>query len=571
MGTPSSGEADGPMHGAPNCSADCNGAVEGGYTTGLNIVPTEKLEAVSNTKYDYIVVGGGAGGIPLAAALAEDKSLRILLLERGASRDEHPETRMQSKWVDLAKTGAVELLRTESGVWSARGNVLGGGTAVNIGFWGHASPDNIKAEGWDAEAMQSAYAYLGARLSFPGTVGPVQELIQEAWQEVGVGSFNGVTPEHVPGVKTVMLTFNSDGVRHAADELLVGVKNVDIVTRALVSGVCFSDDDGDLTAIGVEFEGADGVPRHAHVIPAGGEVILCAGAVGTPQLLALSGIGPEPALRGLGITPRVNLPVGLNLADNPLVGLLIQLGDFPRERGLASVAGITGQHIHLAMVGEKAATGGIAWGIVPDLPPRLRTPETLAAMAAAVEALSPDDREQLTRAVLVLVKAYRVKSRGSVTLRSTDPRAQPAVDLAHFQHPDDVTDGIAAISVLRSILGSQTLNPWKCDTVPDALLRLVPGLAAIPPGQFPGALPFLPDEADAATWLKDKVVTCWHTHGTCRVGEVVDTWHRVKGVRALRVMDASVLRDCPGTSPMATIMALGRVLGLRMCAERPRR
>lgn len=166
---------------------------------------------------------------------------------------------------------------------------------------------------------------------------------------------------------------------------------------------------GDPIATGVAFTGADGALRHADVTPAGGEVILCAGTVGTPQLLALSGIGPEPSLRGLGITPRVNLPVGLNLADNPLHGLLIQLGDFPRERDLASVAGITGRHIHLAMVGEKVATGGIAWGIVPDLPPRLRTPEALAAMAAAVEALSADEREQLNRAVLVFVKVVIVR------------------------------------------------------------------------------------------------------------------------------------------------------------------
>lgn len=71
----------------------------GGYTSGLNIIPTENLDVVSNTKYDYIVVGGGAGGIPLAAALAEDRSLRILVLERGATRDEYPETRV-GDWIN---------------------------------------------------------------------------------------------------------------------------------------------------------------------------------------------------------------------------------------------------------------------------------------------------------------------------------------------------------------------------------------------------------------------------------------------------------------------------------------
>jgi hypothetical protein len=75
--------------------------------------------------------------------------------------------------------------------------VLSGGTAVNIGIWGHATAENIEEEGWDPEAMQSAYEHLDAQLAHPGIVGPVQEKVLEAWQEQGLGPNNGVTPEHI--------------------------------------------------------------------------------------------------------------------------------------------------------------------------------------------------------------------------------------------------------------------------------------------------------------------------------------------------------------------------------------
>jgi choline dehydrogenase-like flavoprotein len=169
------------------------------------------------------------------------------------------------------------------------------------------------------------------------------------------------------------------------------------------------------------------------------------------------------------------------------------------------------------------------------------------------------------------LQLYKVKSRGVLTVTSTDPTAQPAADFGYFQHPNDVADGIAGLKTLKAVLDSKTFAPMKVDTVPDVLLKFAPDLAAFPPGQYPGALPLIPDledESGAATWLKNTVCTCWHMHGTCRVGEVVDTEHRVKGVGALRIMDASVLRNTPGTNPMATIMAVGRVLGLRMRKER---
>jgi hypothetical protein len=75
--------------------------------------------------------------------------------------------------------------------------VLSGGTAVNIGVWGHATAENIKEEGWDPEAMKSAYEHLDARLAHPGIVGPVQEKVLEAGQEQGLGPNNGITPEHI--------------------------------------------------------------------------------------------------------------------------------------------------------------------------------------------------------------------------------------------------------------------------------------------------------------------------------------------------------------------------------------
>ncbi|GAQ78305.1 GMC oxidoreductase family [Klebsormidium nitens] len=539
------------------------------YSSGLNIVPASKLDLVSSTEYDYIIVGGGAGGCPLAAALAEEKSLRVLLLERGATRDQYPETKTIDGWYDLPSTDALQLTRTKDGVVFARANVLSGGTAVNIGVWGHASAAHIKEEGWDADAMRSAYEHLDARLSHPGLEGPFQDKMLEAFTEIGIKPNNGVTPEHLIGAKTIMRTWDKNNVRHPADELLVGVENVDIVTQALVSKIRFSGSDGTLRAVGVDFTSADGIPRSADVSPSGGEVILAAGTMGTPQLLMLSGIGPETELEKLGLTPRVSLPVGRNLADCPLNGIGIQTREAP-ERDVISVAGIQEDRIFFVSTGN-GEPGTTKWGLMPMVTPGLRTNETMKTTAAAIGALPEELRAEMGRSMGVFFKLYRVKTRGAITLDSTDPAATPSIDYPYFTDPADVASGIEGIRTLKALLASKPVSELKVDTVPQFLLKLAPALAAFPPGQYPGALPLLPDPNDAseaATWLRNTVCTCWHMHGTCRVGEVVDDEHRVKGVEKLRVMDASVLRDVPGTNPMATIMALGRVLGLKMLKER---
>jgi fatty acid omega-hydroxy dehydrogenase len=129
--------------------------------------------------------------------------------------------------------------------------------------------------------------------------------------------------------------------------------------------------------------------------------------VGTPQLLVLSGIGPEADLQKLGITPLLDLPVGLNLADNPLNAIAIQMRELP-ERDIASVVAITEHHVHFASLGEKVGTGGTKWGLLPLLPPEARTPETINAMAAANEALSEEMQEQLNR---TLTLAFKVRCR----------------------------------------------------------------------------------------------------------------------------------------------------------------
>jgi choline dehydrogenase-like flavoprotein len=129
--------------------------------------------------------------------------------------------------------------------------------------------------------------------------------------------------------------------------------------------------------------------------------------VGTPQLLVLSGIGPETDLQKLGITPLLDLPVGLNLADNPLNAIAMRMRELP-ERDIASVLAITEQHVHFATLGEKVGTGGTKWGLVPLVPAEARTPETISAMAAANEALLEEMQEQLNR---TLILAFKVSCR----------------------------------------------------------------------------------------------------------------------------------------------------------------
>ncbi|GAQ86565.1 hypothetical protein KFL_002970030 [Klebsormidium nitens] len=432
------------------------------FPESLNIVPVEGLDRVSSTTYDYVIVGGGAGGCPLAAALAEDKSLKILLLERGASREKYPETWTQLGWFDLPNSEALQLSREANGVWFARGNVLGGGTSGNHGVWGHATGEEHPGGRVGSRCDSEHGRVPGRPLDPPGHQWPGENGCPQGLGGGRTGPERGITPKHVRRIKTVMRTWTWDQKRRATDELLVGLDNVDIVTRALVSKVRITHTDGDLKAVGVDFTAADNAARRADVTFGPGEVILCAGTVGPPQLLVLSGIGPAGALEKLGLCPAgalvklglyplVNLPVGLNLANNPLNTIAVQL----KEKNEGSVNSPLRLRISIfsSVAGAKRgdACGAVGNGLdAAPRPARARSEGRDDGGKPGAAGREPaGGAEPHVRACIEAVPG-QVPGGGDRHLHRPRRCANSRLRVL-FAHPDNFSDAVEGVRVLKAV------------------------------------------------------------------------------------------------------------------------
>jgi choline dehydrogenase len=266
-------------------------------------------------------------------------------------------------------------------------------------------------------------------------------------------------------------------------------------------------------AVGVEVE-RDG---RRGVVAAAREIIVSGGAIGSPHLLMLSGIGPEAHLRAHGIDVTADLPaVGQNLQDHPITGLLA------RTRRPVTLKGADSP---LQLARWLLARRGLLASLVGQVAAFVRTDPTLEApdvelLFAPVlfvdEGLTPPPEHGFTIGPAVL----KPRSRGSVSLRSPDPLAAPAIRPRYLAEPEDVRCMVAGIRLARSLLRTRGLSPWVDG-------ELAPG----------------PEAADLEAWARTSVQGFYHPVGTCAIGTVVDAELRVRGVDALRIADASVLPD----------------------------
>jgi choline dehydrogenase len=248
------------------------------------------------------------------------------------------------------------------------------------------------------------------------------------------------------------------------------------------------------------------------------EVIVCAGVIGSPQLLALSGIGPVEELRSLGIEVAVDLPgVGQNFSDHPLGAVVYSaaqpLPEVPQSNhtdilaALRSSPELSAPDLH------------ILFADVPMAPPGVTGPASGFSLLFSL--LTP-------------------RSRGSVRVVSADPMVPPSIDPGFLTDERDVAGMLAGLRIAREIGAARALAPWRDKEV------------------LPG--PELTSELDLRGFLNRTVTTYFHGVGTCRMGigldAVVDTQLRVHGVEALRVVDASVMPSIPGANTNATVLAI---------------
>ncbi|PWA85060.1 Glucose-methanol-choline oxidoreductase [Artemisia annua] len=533
----------------------------------------DATEAPEVTSYDYIIVGGGTSGCALAATLSQ--GAKVLVLERGDLPYGIPSINTINGFIDtlanLGPTSPSQTFVSTDGVLNQRARVLGGGSAINAGFFTRASPDFINKAGLDPKLVRESYEWVEKKVEFEPEVLPWQAAVRDGLLEAGILPNNGFTLEHLYGTKIGGSIFDRNGRRHTAADLLeyADPSNITVYLNATVHRILYKPDGNninsykklqkmypflaELKAIGVLYKDMKG-KQHTAVLNEGSllnEVILSAGTLGSPQLLMLSGIGPAEHLTAHKIKVVFDQPmVGQGLSDNPMNIVLVPT-TMPVEISLIEVVGITrfgsfiesaSAHINLPLLTKFGSQFAHFVNKTPNID-KLRS-EIRRRLNLDLSGLN---------AGLILEKVMGPLSLGVLELETLNPEDSPKVTFNYFKDPRDLQSCVQGMETIVKVLESKALSKFRDPLLSvNELLALV---VALPLNLRPRHInaPF-----NLEQYCKDTVMSIWHYHGGCQVDRVVDRNYRVVGVGALRVIDSSTLLNSPGTNPQATMMMLGR-------------
>lgn len=524
----------------------------------------------NNWGCDCIIVGGGSAGCVAAWRLISETAARVVLLELG---DDYrgPLLKLSPGFSRLVPKGIHCTLhrtvpQTNLGnriLEIATGRVLGGGSSVNAqvymrGYrndyddWGIVTGSDL----WNWDSLMPHFRRLegNQRLSGehhasegplqvadPGFVCEYSQLYAKAVQNLGLpfsADFNQGAPS---GVGYLQFTARNGRRCSAVDAFLAQVRGsarLRVVTGAQVNRIVFEQQ----RAVAVEFSQRG----QKHTVRCDAEVLLAAGALGSPKILMLSGIGPAEQLRRLRIPMQVELTgVGENLHDHcgsPLVlrGNSRGHGYFRQDRGWRLAWNILEYAMfrrgRLTTVGGEATSFHVVESKSADATIQIYCVPTLGYANTGVDAVPAVDGIKLHITLL------RPRSRGSVRLRSGNPAEPPLVDPNYLSDPGDVKQLIAGMRVAREIAATAPLRQALCG-------ELLPGSNAC-------------TDAELTAYLRRTLRTDWHPVGTCRMGRsddrmsVVDSCLRVLGVRGLRIIDASVMPNIVSANTNAPTMAV---------------
>ncbi|KAL6321227.1 hypothetical protein AAG906_016261 [Vitis piasezkii] len=475
----------------------------------------EAKQAPPNLYYDYIIIGGGTSGCALAATLSQNAT--VLVLERGGSSYGNPKIRNLDSFfaniLDNSPLSPSQSFISEDGVFNNRARVLGGGSALNAGFYSRASAGYVKSSVWDERLVKESYEWVEKKVVFKPPMLQWQSAVRDGLLEAGVLPYNGFSYEHLYGTKVGGTIFDHQDHRHTAADLLeyANPKNIVVLLHATVEKIEFRlHGESKPIASGVIFRDEVGVRHNAYRRDSKSEIILSAGAIGSPQLLMLSGIGPEAHLKAHG------------MADNPMNALPIPL------HGLSKIPSPKSWASPRLGVTLKPLAVPISSSSNDSTAPK-GTEKTLKAMHTMMKAT--------VRGGIILEKIKGPISTGHLKLRTTNPEDNPYVTFNYFKEP----------RTSRDVPTSYRYG-----------------------GEFPVNL--RPRHVGVSIFLEqfciDTVRTIWHYHGGCHVGRVVDPDYKVIGVDGLRIIDGSTFNHSPGTNPQATVMMLGRYMGEKILGER---
>lgn len=208
----------------------------------------EATSAPAVTYYDYIIIGGGTSGCPLAATLSQNAA--VLLLERGGSPYGNPNitnlANFASTLSDISPGSPSQQFISEDGVYNVRARVLGGGSALNAGFYTRATAAYVKQAGWNGTAVNMSYEWVEKKVAFEPPMLEWQSAVRDGLVEVGVLPYNGFTYKHMYGTKVGGTIFDRQGHRHTAADLLdyADPKRITVYLHATVHKILFRSNPG---------------------------------------------------------------------------------------------------------------------------------------------------------------------------------------------------------------------------------------------------------------------------------------------------------------------------------------
>jgi choline dehydrogenase len=525
--------------------------------------------------YDYVIVGAGSAGCVLAARLSEDPATTVLLLEAGPA-DRKLDIRIPAAFSklfhtevdwDYATVPASEIAGRS--VYWPRGRTLGGCSSINAQVY--VRGDRADFDGWVAAGnpgwgyQDVLDAFVGSehnsrgRSPYHGADGPmhVSDLrdphpLSRAFVDAAVGCGIAANPDmngvRLDGVGLTQVTQWRGRRESTATAFLHPARrrpNLTVRTGAQASRVLLDR----RRAVGVQYRHDNGP---IEVAEARREVILAAGAVGSPHLLLLSGVGPTRQLHNFGISVVHDHPgVGTNLTDHPVSRIRITVGrteTFPATKRLAHLP-------RFLFAGRGPLTSNVAEAhafvrTYPELPgPDLQL--LFAPVLFPAKGLQPSPGHGL----IIGAVALQPYARGRIQLASPDPATKPAIHAGYLSDPGahDLAVLLHGIRLGRRIVATAPLAG-------DSLTEQTPG-------------PAVYTDAELADYVRADCQTLYHPVGTCAMGTgpyaVVDTELRVHGLTRLRVVDASVMPTIVRAPTNATTIMIAERAATLLRSRRP--
>ena len=519
--------------------------------------------------YDYIIVGAGSAGCTLANRLSEDSKATVLVIEAGGS-DSDPLIHIPLGWGkilfnrlhDWGYFTEPEPELNNRKVECARGKVIGGSSSINAMAYVRCHPKDF--DRWESMGLLGwSYAHVlpyfkrsedwqSGETDIRGSGGPLTTIkniypdpLKEAWLEAGLAAGYPVTDDYNTnneGFCVMQSTIRKGKRCSAAVAYLrpaVRRPNVRVINKAMA--LCILADNG--RAVGIKYS-RNG---QTETVNADREIILSGGVINSPQLLMLSGIGNPEHLKEHDIECINPLPgVGQNLQDHIGVGI-----EYERIQDGPFVGKLRYDRIALAMLRAYFLGDGFA----------TEMPGPIMAFLKSDEALDQPDIQLLTRfippesqpwfpgirrkpkdAFMCRPAVLHPESRGELKLKSSDPRAKPAIHQNFLTEEKDWKTLRTGFDIVRDVANQKPLDPFRGQEIQPG-----PGVTA---------------KADIDAYIRQTAWTVHHPAGTCKMGldtdemAVVDNEFRLRGIEGLRIVDASVLPDMPGGNINAPVIMM---------------